>query len=233
MLWSRECLSCSDTVQTAEQFLCNNCLRALCRSLEPRSLFVERHGIKIFAASRYEGIAQQLIAFLKSNPAPAIPEAAIAFCKRLVLHWGSVFQEEGVDLILPIPSSPFRCFGKLDLSYLMAKTLSDATQTQLSYALQYPWSRAFVPTGFRRSLSGRARRILFEQDGFKLQGPIHPESRILLVDDVITSGATLESAMKAIETHKHQLVGCFCLSLSLEHRDSISRVHRTLETHSL
>lgn len=195
LLAPHECLGC----KTEADLLCADCIGELtgvpercyrclapsagsltCAACSPTS-----HLNRVFAATPYDGVAKELVIRLKFNGARAAVRSMSAHMARRL---------EGVDagtVIVPIPTAAARARGRgFDQAKLLAKGLSRRTGL--------PYLDCLVRRGSTRQV-GTSRELRLRQ----LEGAFHVRTvprhaRVILLDDVLTTGATLESAAQAL-----------------------------------
>ncbi len=197
LFFPRCCLACSEALVKGEDIICTQCLSELPKTnyhCQPTNPIEERLFGRInikhawaFLKFRKSGIVQHLLHQLKYNNHPEIGV-------RIGMLYGKELREHGFqnhfDLIVPVPLYNSR---KRKRGYNQSAKFAEG----LSSSLGVPWDetisirRKWTPTQTRKSKLDRWENV---KDVF---GVIDSEKilnkRILLVDDVITTGATLEA----------------------------------------
>lgn len=144
---------------------------------------------KVVRVGPYSGLLRELVLRAKADEAAA--EAA-----------GSIFAEgigcklagERFDGVVGVPLHWRRAWRRqYNQSVVLAQMLAAAIKT--------PWwkrtLRRVRPTPFQTGLSGPQRRLNV-RDAFRVRVKGLPGTSILLVDDVLTTGATADAAAKAL-----------------------------------
>jgi ComF family protein len=205
------CLGCSSGLINGEEILCTHCLVNLPRtgylSVDENPIkekFLGRLPIKdawAFLRFRKTGIVQHLLHQLKYN---GQPEVGI----RLGKIFGKELKDRGhsnFDLIVPLPLHKSR---QKNRGYNQSAKFAEG----LSVSLQIPLNNNCcirlknTQTQTKKTRSDRWENVVTAfavNDEHAVAG-----KRILLVDDVITTGATLEAC-------GHQLVKAGCKELSI------------------
>lgn len=107
---------------------------------------------------------------------------------------------ESGDVLVPVPASPAAVRRRgFDHALDLAKALMAETNLPLGRVLISRQS------GDQRAL-GREERFANRADAFSLSRECEVPARAVLVDDVLTTGATLDAAARVLTTH-----GCSCV----------------------
>jgi ComF family protein len=211
LFFPQYCLGCFNGLVKGEELLCTQCLAELPRTgyvdIEENPIkekFIGRLPIKnawAFLRFRKEGIVQHLLHQLKYNNQPEIGI-------RLGKLFGRELMEKGFsqfDLIIPLPLHSSR---QKNRGYNQSKKFAEG----LSSSLQIPVNSGCcarlknTETQTRKNRSKRWENVEF---AFQVTQKSEIEGkRILLVDDVITTGATLEACGL-------QLIDSGCSELSI------------------
>ena len=139
------------------------------------------------AATRYEGHLKQLVWKLKFERAyAAAPLLANVLAARSALPAGSI--------LAPVPTSTKRVRQRgYDQSVLLARAVARITK--------HRYSSVLIRLGQQQQhTASREQRLAQLHDAFTVTRPdVVNGSHIVLIDDVITTGATLESAARALK----------------------------------
>lgn len=188
-----ECLGC----KTEGGLLCKVCVSMLPGSPELcyRCQAPSRAGLtcpeceaplySVQVAAPYDGIAKDMVAGLKFSGARAVSRV---MAERLAALVGRM-DDSAQLLVVPVPTAASRARARgFDQAKLLARELSRRSRL--------PYLDCLARSGNTRQLGMTRRRRLSQLDGaFRVRDPrkVHA-GRILLVDDVMTTGATLETA---------------------------------------
>ena len=179
-----ECLGCL----REGALLCGECSST---RLTPANRSDSFGDVQVLAACRYEGTAKELVSRFKFNGAR---EAAKVMAREM--HKKIALLPDPPSLIVPVPTATSRVrLRGYDHTLLLAR--------QLSRLSGVPCSRTLVRIGQSRQVgSSRAERQDQLTDSFRItdSGALRGQ-RVLLIDDVMTTGATL------IEAHS-TILGC-------------------------
>jgi ComF family protein len=212
LFYPRVCVACHASLIKGEELLCTSCLAQLPKTAYHRfadnpvsNRLAGRLPIQFasaFLKFRKGGLVQSLLHELKYNNHPEIGV-------RMGHLYGLELTESGMqnhfDLIVPVPlhASRMRKRG-YNQSAKFAEGLSEALNTEWQESISLRVSATNTQTR-----KGRADRWSNVKDAFSV-GSVEKVAgkRILLVDDVITTGATLEAC-------GHHLIESGCGSLSI------------------
>lgn len=142
---------------------------------------------RVRAATIYDGLAKDLVWKLKFSGAQAAAnQMAIAMSQQIENNLGA--------LIVPVPTATSRVRQRgYDQAVLLARALSK--QTGMEYV------RCLSRTSQAHQVgAGRSQRIKQLTNAFRVTNTKPLGNRhVILIDDVITTGATLESAAKTLK----------------------------------
>ena len=176
-----ECLNCS----IEGDLLCSGCIQQLTPA--PR-YSPEGHISAAFAGTTYDGIAKELIARLKFSGAQA---AVRPMADRLL----PLLPASNDVIIVPVPTAVRRVRSRgYDQARLIARELSRRSGL--------PSMQCLVRQGHTHQVgASRQQRLSQLADAFRVRDKKLVRGRkILLIDDVMTTGATMESAARTLNT---------------------------------
>ncbi len=201
LLFPSICALCNEGLSRRENLICLKCLHQLPRYFQDLNQdeiylhFIQSYHYEAFYAYlRYykKGITQKLLYQIKYNRMPALGE-------KIGYLLGSEMKSSNpdlrIDLVLPVP---LHLLKKKRRGY----NQSDYFARGISRALQTKWSDREIErikNTDTQTHKSREERIENVDGIFKVRHSQNLQNKhILLVDDVITTGATLESCADAI-----------------------------------
>lgn len=211
LFFPRYCLGCSGSLVRGEEILCTVCLGVLPKTdyhLRSESPIMDKltgrlpiiHGWA-FLKFQKRGIVQHLLHQLKYRNHPEIGE-------RLGLSYGLELATAGCgnlfDLIVPVPLHQTRLRKR---GYNQSSEFAKG----ISQALNISWDQSIsirIRATTTQTNKSKAARWENVKDVFSIDQKSVERKRILLVDDVITTGATVEACGQ-------HLIASGCSSLSI------------------
>lgn len=146
--------------------------------------------IKVAAACEYQGPAATMIRLMKYGDQPELAEAAAAFLAMqwIQLDWPSP------DYIVPVPCSWLRRFER---GYNQAELIAGALGKLINAPVNLSLRRSIGD--YSQAGLSREQRLQQPLKSFHLQNCSELEDKIiLLVDDVMTTGRTLNVCAEAL-----------------------------------
>ena len=202
LIFTNVCLHCNQELVHSEKYLCFNCWEQLESTFYEKEkqankverIFWGRVQVK-YACSVYfyakGSVSQSLIRALKYD-----------FKAPLGIYLGELMAQKMVDhplskcdFLLPVPIHPRKKFARgYNQSELLARGLSNSWGTPI--LKQLVRKKGYTKSQTKLDRFGRWDNV---QDIFRSTELLQSKSHILIVDDVITTGATLEALVRAIQ----------------------------------
>ncbi len=175
------CAACGHTCRP-EAALCTRCSRRLA-SLDPLEGPGAQGLDRVWSSAAHEGVARDLVVALKFRR--LLPVAALMADRIAWLTPGTMLS----GTIVPVPTARLRSLARgFDPAAEIARAL--AAKTNL------PISPCLIRRGAGRQVGKRRAARIGHPPVIQTRGPV-PRS-VLLIDDVLTTGATLTSCARAL-----------------------------------
>ena len=194
------CESCISSLPqaTSHCYRCNKLSQASrtcrdCRTVDdqPTNLVIAS------AAFSYQGVARDLVWKLKFG---RVQSAADNMAAAMAKRYGANIAPN--VLIVPVPTAAKRVRGRgYDQAVLLAQAFAKHTGCQYASLLLRVGSQEQIGAG-KTQRRDQLRGVIHVKDASKVAG-----ARILLIDDVMTTGATLEAAAAALGQAGAKIVG--------------------------
>ena len=199
------CLPCLDTIPGRGMSACARCSRRVgphlhdasgCARCRRETLAVDR----VIAAASYDGPVRDLIWRLKFRG-----ERSLGLPLGRWIAQGVASAGVRADLIVPVPLHWRRLIAR---GYNQAHILAKTTSKELSIPLQPRAVRRVRATTPQSSLEGAATRRQNVRGAFRCRERLRRGATVILVDDVITTGATMgECALALREGGAARIIG--------------------------
>jgi ComF family protein len=197
LFYPRYCLACSQSLVKGEEIVCSGCLLDMPKTnfhkadknplLEQLSLRMPvKHAFAYYYFKKGSKV-QELLHSLKYNNHP---EIAVKIGKVMAHELVNEGFEKAFDIIVPVPLHPSR-------RRMRGYNQSEELAKGLSEILKIPYTEKFVSRRVKTQTQTKKNKLNRWQnmrDVFEMKD--HGEvkgKRVLLVDDVVTTGATLEA----------------------------------------
>jgi len=219
LFYPRYCYACNEGLVKGEDIVCSKCMLDLPRSYyhenRENSLFNRLNGriplqfATAFLLFRKGGKVQHLLHALKYNNHPEIGETLGKVYGQELLE---VEIDKKIDLIVPVPLHHTRKRKRgYNQSEEFAKGLSQSLGVQTSSVLE---RISHTESQTRKSKLKRWQNV---SEVFKIKNADDVVGkRIMLVDDVITTGATIEACAQALLDESCASVGVVSIAYAQE-----------------
>lgn len=216
LFFPRQCLACGNSLVSGEEAICTECMLEMPQTdyhkdrgnpLERRIGYriPVRYAMALFKFSK-SGRVQNLLHQLKYKNHPEIGT-------MLGKVYGAKMNEAGLnqafELILPVPLHPSR---KRKRGYNQSAKFAEG----LSEKLEIPFSDEVLSRSMRTETQTRKTKLNRWENMsgvFKINIPSYVVGKkILLVDDVITTGSTLEACAQAVLDYKCEELSIACIA---------------------
>lgn len=217
LIYPQVCIGCNSPLMDTEEVVCLNCLLQLPKTnyfLHPDNPAYLRLAIRIpiqkataFLYYNKEGLGQKIIARIKYKDDLVAGEWIGKLIAKEILPSG-FFQD--IDLIIPIPlHQSKRAARGFNQSEIIARSLSNISGIPLdTYSLYKEKANTSQTTKnvYERWINTLDMFSLREDHGLS-------DKHILLIDDVLTTGATIEAASSAL--HKCPTIKVSVLTVAI------------------
>jgi ComF family protein len=219
LIFTNVCLHCNQELVHSEKYLCFNCweqLESTYFEKEQQANRVERvfwgrvqvkHACSVYFYAK-GSVSQSLIRALKYDfKAPLGIYLGELMAQKLVGHPLSK-----CDFLLPVPIHPRKKFARgYNQSELLARGLSKSWGIPI--LKQLVRKKGYTKSQTKLDRFGRWDNV---QDIFRSTELLQSRSHVLIVDDVITTGATLEALVRAIQVIR--IFRLVCLASHLQNK---------------
>ena len=197
VLWPVDCAGCG----VPDRALCARCRAALTPAVVER----EEGGLRVVSAAEYARVVRRVILSFKQQGRTDVAGPLATALAHAVVHARRAHRD---TLLVPVPSS----------RAALGRRGYDPVRLLLRHA-----GVRFSPVLLPARRTAAQKQLGVEQRAANMAGAFVarrriPGVRVLLVDDVVTSGATLAEATRAIRTAGGEVVGAATLAFTKKGR---------------
>ena len=219
LLFPKTCSACNLALQDSEAIICTICRYEM--PLTNHNLDLENVAFKtfygridiVYAGAFVEfhkkGIVQELIHKLKYKRRQDVGSCLGYWCAE---SWKKLEIIDTIDFIIPVPlqKKRFRERGYNQIT-TFSKALSDVWQIPILKDVLY--RKQYSKTQVRKNRSERGQEIA---NAFEIKNVPNLEGKhFLVLDDVLTTGATLESCCKELQKIKNIKISIICIAMTV------------------
>ncbi len=138
------------------------------------------------------------------------PEIGVFFGEKIAERWGAKLMEQKIDLLLPVPLHSKKKFLR---GYNQSALIAEGINKLINIPIGENLAGKIKEKG-SQTRHGRFSRWDNVSGNFKISNKIKVYQHIAIVDDVITTGSTLEALIKALR-NIHPAVQISIISLAV------------------
>ena len=211
LIYPKICLGCHSVLVSNENHICSSCFVEL-----PKTSFnheikhtigLEEYNLKIGLYHFNNEIMQQLIHALKYKGKSSIGEMLGIELGKAILKNDKY---ETIDLIVPVPIHKRKKRKRgYNQSYFIAKGVAEI--------INAPIEEILIKSEKGKSQTDKKKyeRWLNVKDSFSLkEGRSSKATHVLIIDDVITTGATIEACVKEIRINENVKISIAALAIA-------------------
>ena len=182
LCWVKDpvCLKCGKTIQDSEMEYCTDCMK------------IQKSFERCYPAFDYEGkIKDSLYEFKYKNQR----QFADFYCDCIIKRHGKELKNLSLDGVIPVPVHTRK---KKYRGYNQAQLIANKISKALKVPLYSDYLVRITDTNPQKELDDR-QRMKNLKNAFKIAENVVKLDTVLLVDDIYTSGATMEACTIALK----------------------------------
>ncbi len=194
--WINEpvCLKCGKMIEDEENEYCDDCRKI------PKSF------VRCFAALSYENRVKDSLYEFKYNNQRSY---AAFYVDCIMKKHGSILKDISFDGIVPVPVHPNK---RRKRGYNQAELIAEELSLRLNVPMYPHYLIRCNDTAPQKELNDE-QRIKNLKNAFKVGENDVKLDTVLLVDDIYTSGATMDCCTEALKTHGTEIVYCAVVAI--------------------
>ena len=209
LIFPKTCIGCNSRLNDKEQILCSECEQSLdfltgiceicgttkennpCKTCESNKFYFD----KACSVFQFNSTVQNLIHNMKYNEMTKISEYLGKYTKE---YLNTFHPFSKIDIITPIPLHKVKKRSRgFNQSEFLTRVISE--QMNWTHIPNLILRKKFTETQTKLSKKQREENV---SNAFKLNPKFNIENKdILIIDDVFTTGATINSACKLLKNH--------------------------------
>ena len=200
LLYPLHCAGCGKALDSSNQLsLCGHCKSAIRLNPNP-----PEDGV--YSACLYDGVLKELIHMFKYNGRLSLTRVLSELMTNFVKDNPQILKDLNIVTFVPLQNSRLRKRG-----FNQSRILAFNTAKGLGLPLRDMLEKT-IPTRQQNTLS-REGRLVNLKGAFRIKNGISIKGlRILLIDDVMTTGATLRECIKVLAQNGVKEVRCLTLA---------------------
>lgn len=217
LIFPETCLICSTELHYTEQHLCSICESSLQRTYFERE--EEENAIERLLSGRIPVQYAYAYVYFEKNKSTqqVLHQLKYGHKESLGMYLGEQIGQQLIsrpsfelpELLLPTPLHPRKAFLR---GYNQSLALANGISNSIGVPVNERLLTKTKLTGSQTKLN-RTQRWMNVVDGFNLTGSLNAIKHIALVDDVITTGSTLESLATLLrENYPDLRISIYCLA---------------------
>lgn len=194
----RNCINCEIKLKKDEQYLCNSCFQKLIllkTHISDESISPDKYYTKAYSAFKYDDVSKECIHFFKYLSYTKMSD----YLAYLAFDISGLELNTKYDYLIPVPLYKTRLRERgYNQAVLLANSFSKKLNIPVSTKIIY--RSRHTDTQTQKSHEERKTNV---KNAFKLHKTAEVKGKkFLLVDDVITTGSTMNSIAKLLKENK-------------------------------
>lgn len=205
LFYPLHCLGCGKQLEATNEFrLCDQCIGSIKQNAMP-PFELEAAPVMVYSACLYEGTLKELVHSFKYKNRIALANIFARCMSDCIKENPEI---AGIDIITAVPLHKSRLREReFNQSLLLANMIAKEHEFSVKDALE-----KVRKTRYQNELP-KLQRLINLKDAFKVRGNVDIRDKdILLIDDVMTTGATLNECSKVLLSGGANSVRCLTLA---------------------